>query len=507
MNKGSSGVDIDTLLASLDKEAGLLSGASQRQSTFKPHNLDAPHAFPPPVIPDPFVFKLKSVYEKEVFLRFDDAEFVTNAYRGLLRREPDDNGLTDYLLRLRKGEDKIMILASLMCSEEGRAQGVVVRGMKPYVTLLRVLRRRVIGRFLKPMIDLCMLRPMVGRRLAIMRADLNQLARAELANFRNITETSRLQFQRTMADIQQEKRHLLELHSQLIELSDQLAASANANARIRTLVNDDLHARQRLLDKLAALSTGAPPAETVTQARDIGRSDRLDGFYRAFEDSCRGAEDDIKSQFEIYLDDISGALARQDEQVRRSARVVDIGCGRGEWLRLLRENSIPAIGIDTNEIMVDRCRELKLEAEQQDGLAYLQSQAPESIIAVTGFHLIEHLPFAQLFDLFDEARRVLVAGGVIIFETPNPENILVASHTFYHDPSHRNPITPTFIKFLAEFFGFIDVEIRRLHPYPEAARVEGMDSLTERVNGLLCGPQDFAIIAKKPAAALPLKPS
>ncbi|HCO61626.1 MAG TPA: methyltransferase type 11 [Porticoccaceae bacterium] len=498
MNDPTTGIDIDTLLANLNKEAELLAGEPSREQSFRPYNLDAPHTFAELVIPDPFVFKLKPVYEKEDFLRFDDAEFVTNAYRGLLRREPDENGLTEYLVRLRNGEDKIMILASLMYSDEGRRHGVAVRGMAPYVTLLRLLRKRAIGFFLKPVIDLCMLRPMVGRRVASLRSDLNQLARAELANLRNVTETSQLQFQRTMADIQQEKQRLLELKSELDELSGQLETTHLVNSQIKTLINDDHHARQRLLDKLAHQSHEHIASEALTQASELARDDRLDAFYRAFEDSCRGTENDIKSLFEVYLPDIIDSLPRQGGEVQSSTPVVDIGCGRGEWLTLLRENSIPAIGIDSNEIMVNRCRELELTVKQNDGLVYLQSQPSASVQAVTGFHVIEHLPFPQLFDLFDEARRVLVDGGVIIFETPNPENILVGSHTFYHDPSHRNPITPTFIKFMAEYFGFIDIEIRRLHPYPEEARVVGMDTLTERVNGHLCGPQDFAIIARKP---------
>ena len=76
---------------------------------------------------------------------------------------------------------------------------------------------------------------------------------------------------------------------------------------------------------------------------------------------------------------------------------------------------------------------------------------------------------------------------------------MVGSHTFYHDPTHRNPITPTLIEFLLRHLGFIDTDIERLHPYPDEARVQGMDPLTDRINGAFCGPQDFAISAVKPA--------
>ncbi|WP_172656331.1 hypothetical protein [Halomonas sp. PR-M31] len=99
----------------------------------------------------------------------------------------------------------------------------------------------------------------------------------------------------------------------------------------------------------------------------------------------------------------------------------------------------------------------------------------------------------------DEAQRVLAPGGVLILETPNPENILVGSHTFYHDPTHLNPLTPTAMSFLLTYHGFAEVEVRRFNPYPEEAKVPGNDALTERVNGHLCGPQDFAVVGLKAA--------
>ena len=85
---------------------------------------------------------------------------------------------------------------------------------------------------------------------------------------------------------------------------------------------------------------------------------------------------------------------------------------------------------------------------------------------------------------------------------PNPENVLVGSHTFYHDPTHRNPVTPTAISFLLSYLGFSDVEVRRFNPYPEEAKVPGDDPLTARVNGHLCGPQDYAVVGRKAAPQL-----
>src|SRR5690606_16635801 len=116
----------------------------------------------------------------------------------------------------------------------------------------------------------------------------------------------------------------------------------------------------------------------------------------------------------------------------------------------------------------------------------------------TLFHIVEHLPFPALYTLIKESARVLQPGGAILIETPNPENVLVGSHTFYHDFTHRNPITPTALQFLLTYHGFERLEVRRLNPYPPEARVPGSDPLTQRVNGHLCGPQDYAVIGWLP---------
>ncbi len=111
--------------------------------------------------------------------------------------------------------------------------------------------------------------------------------------------------------------------------------------------------------------------------------------------------------------------------------------------------------------------------------------------------MAEHLPFEVLFQAVGESWRALTEDGLLIMETPNPENILVGSHTFYHDHTHRNPLTPSSMEFLFRFWGFRNVRIKRLSPYPDSARIPGEDILTERMNGLLCGPQDFAVIGQK----------
>ena len=177
--------------------------------------------------------------------------------------------------------------------------------------------------------------------------------------------------------------------------------------------------------------------------------------------------------------------------------VVDIGCGRGEWLALLGKQGIKATGIDLNAAMVDTCLAQGLHAQYMDAIQYLSQQPPGSLAAVTGFHIIEHLPFNTLLALFDAALKALRPDGLIIFETPNPENLVVGACNFYYDPTHLSPIVPTVAEFTARQRGFAKAEILRLHPYPDSHRLVEDSEIAKRLNNALYGPQDFAVLAWK----------
>jgi O-antigen chain-terminating methyltransferase len=226
------------------------------------------------------------------------------------------------------------------------------------------------------------------------------------------------------------------------------------------------------------------------------RSERdhlFDGFYVSFEDTFRGTREDIKRRVEIYL-----PYVREAGAGTAKAPVLDIGCGRGEWLELLRDNGLAASGVDLNRITAAHCRERGLVVAEADGLDYLRGLKASSVGAVTAIHVIEHVPFRQLMFLFDEVRRVLKPGGVAIFETPNPENLIVGACNFWYDPTHQHPLPPEPMRFILDSRGFTRVEILRLHPSTE------MSPLTEVPNELptaiaerFYGPQDYALIGYK----------
>lgn len=241
-----------------------------------------------------------------------------------------------------------------------------------------------------------------------------------------------------------------------------------------------LHAlAQDQQDRLSA----QPEQEALSQA--------LARFYLDFENACRAPSEQLMTHFQLY-DPWIERLPRQAD-----APVLDIGCGRGEWLLYLRSKGIEGLGIDINGEMVQHSRSQGLPVHQVDALEWLSSCPASSLSGISAFQVAEHLDFTALFQLVRHAHRTLVPGGQLLLETPNPENLLVGSHTFYHDPTHRHPLTPTLLTFLLKHHGFTGLEVVRSNPYPHDAKVPGDDALTARVNGHLCGPQDFALLAQK----------
>jgi len=216
-----------------------------------------------------------------------------------------------------------------------------------------------------------------------------------------------------------------------------------------------------------------------------------DALYVTFEDVFRGTREDIKGRQGVYLNRLTDLPGGRP--------VLDLGCGRGEWLELLREHSIPARGVDRNATMVATCREFGLDAELDDAIHCLRKLPDGSMGAVTSFHMVEHLPFSIVLELLDEALRVLSSDGVLILETPNPDNLLVASQTFYTDPTHVRPLPSSMMRFIVEQKGFCFPEVVNLHPYPQAYRFSEHDSeIAKRLNEYFYGPQDYGIVAFKP---------
>jgi SAM-dependent methyltransferase len=285
-----------------------------------------------------------------------------------------------------------------------------------------------------------------------------------------------------------EDRHLA-LEQHYLALDDRHLALEQKQAIELDLLNDSLNERQQLFKMNMA--------RTLARKQDIiddniasvqqPLANDLDNLYIAFENQFRGSESEIREQQLKYLPFLE-AIATN---ITDSLSVLDIGCGRGEWLALLTERGYLASGLDISQTMVDFCRLNGHDAEQGDALSYLAKQADSSLHVITAFHVIEHLSFEHMVALFDECLRALKPGGKIIFETPNPENLTVGAYTFYLDPTHLNPLPPVTVEFIARQRGFSCVDIYRYNPRPEVGEI------TPLVEHWFCSPVDFAVIAEK----------
>lgn len=250
----------------------------------------------------------------------------------------------------------------------------------------------------------------------------------------------------------------------------------------------------RLLDELKRQQAVPDSAAVAAKASEV-QSHSLDAFYLEFENRHRGSREEIRRRLSVYLPYVVEA------GVGTTARpILDLGCGRGEWLELLKENGYTARGVDMNIPMMSACIELGLEVVESDAIAYLRSLPDRSLGMVTGFHIIEHLPFPMLLELMSELYRVLQDGGLVVMETPNPGNIQVGGCHFYTDPTHRRPLPSALTGFIFEHAGFINLRTLFLQPGVAPFPVGPSESPMVRCfNEHFFGAQDYSVIGTKPA--------
>lgn len=243
--------------------------------------------------------------------------------------------------------------------------------------------------------------------------------------------------------------------------------------------------------------------ETLEKKADCGISDEL---YLAFEEKFRGSTESIGARQDFYIDKYL-----KDKAFEAGSIAVDLGCGRGEWLRKLEELGMDAIGVDVNVAMVKECEENGLKAREKDAISFLQELEDDSVSVVSAFQVIEHLSKSDVAKLVEEAYRVLKPNGVLILETPNICNVEVGASAFRIDPTHINPVHPEYVKFLAETQGFSTAEIaywkqeeteRWLQSVMQQEEKDILDSVLfrtvfETIKQLIYSSPDYALVAMK----------
>lgn len=269
---------------------------------------------------------------------------------------------------------------------------------------------------------------------------------------------------------------------------------------------------------LARAETGAPaapeaPASAEAAKEPIGQE--------GFEDVARRVSEhayfELERRYRGTEEEIRGRIAGYLPYLAAGGPALDLGCGRGEALALLREHGIAARGVDGSARMVAMCRERGLDAVQGDLFAALAAAPPGSLGAVLSFHVVEHLPIGALDRVVRLAWGALRPGGTLILETPSPLSLVVGARNFWLDPTHARPVHPESLRLSYELAGFDPVERLDLRPFPPAERLpeielsrlppeqrvlaDAVNRLRDHLDDLLYGCQDFAMIGVKPVAS------
>ncbi len=231
-----------------------------------------------------------------------------------------------------------------------------------------------------------------------------------------------------------------------------------------------------------------------------------DYSYLLLENRFRGSEELIRSRVTRYV----------DECVKHSvASVLEIGCGRGELLEGLQERGIDAHGIDLDAAMVTRCQEKGLKVLHGDGISYLEGQTDGSLGGVIAIQVVEHLRLKDLQHLISLCAKKVRVGGVVLFETINPQSVVALSSNYFRDPTHIWPLHSDTLSYLMQLGGLENMTVSRLSPFPKEVTlqlieneeffsprwqrvVHSLNSQLTRLNDLLYGFQDYCVVARVP---------
>ncbi len=258
--------------------------------------------------------------------------------------------------------------------------------------------------------------------------------------------------------------------------------------------------QHRKLETLTVPADSQPLATGTLPPVDAGGLG--DFAYYLFESRYRGSEASISKLQSLYLPYFQG-----------HPPVLDIGCGRGEFLELLQSKNIAATGIDINGDMIEICREKKLDVIQVDALSYLASCSPQHFGGIFAAQMVEHLPVHQVSQWLKSVYRALKPGGVIVFESVNTASPHAVFNHYYRDPTHQQPIHPETYRFMTEIAGFENISLTYLDRDPQGLQdlvlsseiseelQKPLSKLVEtvrRLNEFVYAPADFAIRARKP---------
>lgn len=496
---------------------------------------------------------LKKIYKKmygqrqvrlKQILQFEGEDFVHACYERILLREPDKEGLRHNLRRLHLREvSRIEMAYDFSFSHEAAGKGIVLKGCKVRYYMLRCLRKLfripVVGRIFRFTYHFfCINRTInsmicwnmklqekmqelenLNDRLKVLEnlsgrvQSLEELAEErvkELVNHSKRQEQLEGQFRHNVEQLE----NMTDVPGRVENLEENIRNNNVLIQKHESALTEDFEQQKKSLENFSVAfsnlkseigqlqpAVGSEKKEDNVEKHEgvttvVSESDQyLSIDYFDFENRFRGSREHVKQVQEIYL-----------PYFKKCKNVLDLGCGRGEFVELLQENGIGVKGVDLYSPYVEYCKLQNLPVEQGDALAYLRGQ--ERVDGIFLGQVVEHLSTAQTIELCRIAYDKLEVGGYLIMETPNPTSLAIYTESFYMDPSHNRPIHPKTLQYITEKQGFSQVQIlftessRLPYDIPKLAehgegRTHEFDLAMERVAELLFGSQDYAIIAKK----------
>jgi 2-polyprenyl-3-methyl-5-hydroxy-6-metoxy-1,4-benzoquinol methylase len=303
----------------------------------------------------------------------------------------------------------------------------------------------------------------------------------------------------------------LQTITRYIDTKDRRAGGDELRERV-TLAEERLFALKRALDGLPAAATGpaapgiaAISAAAATADRPAPFSAPLDSLtYVGFEDRFRGSQEDIRTRVEAYLPLLASA-----------SDVLDVGCGRGELLDLLRQHGVTARGVDANDAMVQLCRARGLDVERDEALRFLERQPDGSLGGLVAIQVVEHFQPAYLLRVLETAHHKMRRGAPLVLETINPACWMAFFECYLRDITHRQALHPDTLRYLVETSGFSNVDVQFRAPISEADRLARMASPSapddpriaalvaavnahaDMLNARLFSSMDYAVIARR----------
>jgi 2-polyprenyl-3-methyl-5-hydroxy-6-metoxy-1,4-benzoquinol methylase len=320
--------------------------------------------------------------------------------------------------------------------------------------------------------------------------------------------TSTLERCEAVADAALRAREAVAARERRVEAG--IEAIRASHDELRTAVGVLQQATQTLRHELARLRDATPDGQDPVRGRPRADSgappfaaaagQAMGDKYVGFEDQFRGSPAAIRERLSEYVPLFAGA-----------SDVLDVGCGRGEFLDLLREHGITARGIDTNAAMVQVTRDKGLAADEADAVTFLRTRPPGSLGGLFAAQVVEHLEPPYLMSLLDAAFDALRPGAPIVLETINPACWFAFFESYIRDITHVRPLHPETLKYLLVATGFQRVDVHFRVPYPEheklqplpvnAALGDAVDTLNgnlEKLNRLLFTHLDYAATAVRP---------